>query len=87
MKINNDATYKVEFKDRRSKDSYWLDMQCLTVKREQCLAMQQSTGATVYQLMTLYHDIDAGYKIYGGFLEFIQEIYPSVLNYLKIEEC
>lgn len=90
-KYKEDATYKVDFKDDDAKRNYWTHMHCILVDsfgpdyKKRC--------GVVYQLMSLYEDIEHLYedvehfgKAYGGFLNYIKELSPQALKFLEISE-
>lgn len=93
--FDRDKTYQVTFKDDDAKSNYWIHMHCLMASDtrarykgddESYIKYLQRQMGKAFQIMSLYEDIQKYERAYGGFLNYIREIDPEVLRYLKIEE-
>ena len=93
--FDRDTTYKVSFKDYEAESNYWIHMHCLMAPDtrvqhggddESYIKYLKRQMGKAYQIMSLYEDVQKFGKAYGGFLNYIGEIDPEVLKYLKIEE-
>ncbi len=84
-KYKEDATYKVDFKDNDAKSNYWIHMHCILADSFGPPDYKKKCGV-VFQLMSLYGDIEHFGEAYGGFLNYIKELSPQALKFLKISE-
>lgn len=93
--FDRDKTYQVTFKDNDAKKNCWIHMHCLMSPDtrvhhggddESYIKYLKRQMGKAYQIMSLYEDVQKFGKAYGGFLNYIGEIDPEVLKYLRIEE-
>lgn len=87
-KFDRDKTYSIKWKSDDDKNHYWIHMHCRLVAcgAPGIIPNYRKSCYDVYQLMSLYDDVDRFGTAYGGWLNEIQDISPEAIKYLQIKE-
>lgn len=86
--FDRDKTYTIEWKNDEAKNRYWIHMHCRLVESHGPgdVPDYKRRCNVVYQLMSLYDDVDRFGEAYGGWLNEIKDLDKGALTYLKIKE-
>lgn len=78
-KYDDNKTYNIEFKNHDSEQLMFIHFHCMVADKQPC-------NEAIFQIMSLWDDAKHWGQAYGGFLNYVQELDPQSMKYLRITE-